>query len=601
MDVPRRRKVPKYDEYGNYLGDVREGDEPVAAAGGGAAHAPPAPAPRQEAACACAAPGPSTQVAGAARAASAREPMPPRRSRVPASAGTGGAGGAGGRPAPGRARASGPLLYCGMDTSLLSTPSRCTYTTHSELDLVLHRADRHLVYPPGGLDALRRMDPMRIAEERERQARARRGKEQGRAADGPADSTILGLNIRLDTPELIAEWIQQRRKRFPTARVVQEKRDKEAARAKRVRAAVPGQPPAAEEAREAARSAASRDDEGDSHGESSSSDSSDSDTASSSNSDMDLDADAVTSKAPVTEGEGEGEGPTRVPTRVPPPPAPAPAPARRVPRVVSHPFQVPDLLRQLLDREILQHVDALAQLIDFVLDNDMLAHVELRPGDAHAQQARRERVVVLREGEGEGEGEGGGEGEGEGDERAPRRALPPHASPTLRPLASLVWPDEPDPLVYLDPLRATDPKPLRHSELLALATDTQLRHILQPRSALHPHGETDAALQRALQTWAALPTPRHREAALQLMLGVGAQSPMHAHEAYAPPSVRVRAAAAAAAPASAPAGGRRIGETELFRLGLRVGPNEVRLVQHMAERVSHVTAKLEYDAALHGA
>ena len=40
--------------------------------------------------------------------------------------------------------------------------------------------------------------------------------------------------------------------------------------------------------------------------------------------------------------------------------------------------------------------------------------------------------------------------------------------------------------------------------------------------------------------------------------------------------------------------GRVIGETELFRLGLRVGPTEVRLIQHLAERVAAVTSGLEY-------
>ena len=50
---------------------------------------------------------------------------------------------------------------------------------------MLHRADRHLLYPPGGMEELKRRDPMRMAEEREKQVRLRKG--VTRAADGPAD------------------------------------------------------------------------------------------------------------------------------------------------------------------------------------------------------------------------------------------------------------------------------------------------------------------------------------------------------------------------------------------------------------------------------
>ncbi len=35
----------------------------------------------------------------------------------------------------------------------------------------------------------------------------------------------------------------------------------------------------------------------------------------------------------------------------------------------------------------------------------------------------------------------------------------------LRPLTSLMWPPEPDPMVFSDPLRRDDPKPLRPVEL----------------------------------------------------------------------------------------------------------------------------------------
>lgn len=237
---------------------------------------------------------------------------------------------------------------------------------------------------------------------------------------------------------------------------------------------------------------------------------------------------------------------------------------RAVPRAPArNPFAPPELLRKLLDREIAQHVDALAQLIRFVLDNDMLVHVERRAGDAAAQAAARARVVPL-------------------DGAAPA----PTAAPALRALVDLRWPDEPDPLVYLDPLRRTDPKPLRLAELEALATDATLRAILTPSTPLHPHGAVNETLREALRTWDALPSARHRDAALELVLGVGTQSPVYAHEAYTPPAQRARA----------PAGRRGVSEAELLRLGLRIGPDEVRAIQHMAERVSAVTTDAAYVA-----
>ena len=172
-EARKRKKVPRYDEYGNYLGDFA--DEPEIKATEVAKREP--------------------EVKAAAPAARA---VPPPVLRIPAAV----------RRAP-----TGPVFRCNMDTTLLEK-STCPFTASSEIELMLHRADRHLVYPPGGIDELRKKDPMRAAEERERLARLRKG--GVRAADGPPDSTIMGLNIRLDTPELVSEWIKQRKKRFPT-------------------------------------------------------------------------------------------------------------------------------------------------------------------------------------------------------------------------------------------------------------------------------------------------------------------------------------------------------------------------------------------------
>jgi len=450
---------------------------------------------------------------------------------------------------------------------------------------MLHRADRHLVYPPGGLDELRRRDPMRIAEERERQARMRRG--GSHATDGPADSTILGLNIRLDTPELVDEWIRQRRKRFPTAANMEQKRkdaERPTRRGTEWHVSVPNDSDTSSDASESDSSAAGT------------SDSDESDSSSSDGPPESASTRIEPSPRPDTrsvcrfyaQGHCSYGEQCRYLHDESKRPAPADEPAtkrRRMPRPPPpNPFAVPDLLHQLLQTEIVQHVDKLAQLIQFVLDNDMLRAVERQVGDAETQRQRRARVVVVASVEADGAADDAETG------KAPRNALLRPPSPALRALSELRWPPEPDPLIYLDPLRANDPKPLRPEELEALATDPKVRDILCPTTTLKPHGEVNEPLRRALETWDALPTSRHREAALQLILGVSAQSPMHAHEAYASPALRTRATPRAYNMQQ----GRVIGETELFRLGLRVGPTEVRLIQHLAERVAAVTSGLEY-------
>ncbi|WFD20647.1 hypothetical protein MCAP1_002896 [Malassezia caprae] len=528
--VRKPKKVPRYDEYGNYLGDVREDELKAIEEAAAKPLPPPVPA---------AAPRPPPSAAArpsGARPAPMAAPGPIRR------------------PPP---RHSGPLYHCGLDTTLFSQPSRCSFMATSELELMLHRADRHLVYPPGGIDELRRRDPMRVAEERERLARQRKG--GTRAADGPSDSTILGLNIKLDTPELIEEWIKQRKKRFPTAALIEQKQARSRLREQ------PRQGSSARAPSQAASSTApSATQSSPSHSVSSSdsdsstdssSDSSESDADSSSDSDMDPVRDAVSSKLDPDSPHGARPTPALLPAKRAPADGAARPKRRTVPRrAAPNPFEVPDLLRQLLEREILQHVDALAQWLDFVLDNDFLSCVERHQGEAAAQRARRAKVTDLSE-----------QAASEAVSEVPPRSLAPIASPPLRALDELEWPDEPDPLIYLDPLRAADPKPLRLSELETLAMDPTLRAILQPTSALHPRGEDNRALRRALETWRALPTPRHREAALQLILGVGADSPVHAHEAYAPAYQRVRGVPRSTNMQQ----GRVIGETELFRLGLR--------------------------------
>ena len=118
---PRRaRKVPQYDEYGNYLGDVRD-DELRKKEDTKQVQSPAIPSPRPR-------PPPPPEmrepIFRSGQAVSTQRPLPTKRART---------------------SATGPLLYCGADTTFLSHPSRCAYTTHSELELLLHRADRQFL------------------------------------------------------------------------------------------------------------------------------------------------------------------------------------------------------------------------------------------------------------------------------------------------------------------------------------------------------------------------------------------------------------------------------------------------------------------------
>lgn len=74
---------------------------------------------------------------------------------------------------------SGPIengqighLTCNHD---LST-HQCQWKSHSEVAMKLHRADRHLVYPSGGIHELERIDPLLEEERKEKAKRMRRGK-----------------------------------------------------------------------------------------------------------------------------------------------------------------------------------------------------------------------------------------------------------------------------------------------------------------------------------------------------------------------------------------------------------------------------------------
>jgi hypothetical protein len=490
---------------------------------------------------------------------------------------------------------------------------------------------------------------------------------------------IAGLNIALSTPELVAMWIRERKKRWPSAAVVARKREEawdEDARGmtrgrmpvKRPRIEGQEMPVAAEvEPREAPKPApeaevvqpvraaapdASEDEDSDDDGppEEATSRAPEPDPLasplSSSSSVSSDDSDDESEPAAVPEPLAPADEPTAASTSGRAPeetlarpsaptcrfwlqgrcnygsqcksqhrePAPAPAARRGAapaaekrrarPRAPPpNPFQAPHALRALLANEIAQHVNYVAQVVRFLVRNDALCGVEGTPGEAEEQRKRREKVQMLDE-----NGQPSVKAEDEpmpsaplhdgGLPTVPSTSTPGAASlfrppsPQLRALDSLSYPPEPDPMIFLDPLRAADVKPLTREQVLSIATDAPLRALLYPadQAALTPHGTHQRmapALWRALETLDALPSAAHRAAALELILGVSEQSPLHAHQLGAT-YVRPHAS-----------GGSRprvIGETELFRLGLRVSPDEVAVLRRLAQRVSELVGAVEFAA-----
>ncbi|KAN0065624.1 hypothetical protein ACQY0O_000753 [Thecaphora frezii] len=658
-------------------------------------------------------------------------------------------------------------------------PGRCRFSCSSQLALMLHKADRHLIYPEGGIEELRRRDPMLIAEERERQRRLRsrhrdapaasakpkdrsarvaatgRAEQAGdgdddhdhddddagsveadaRLLDGPPDATIAGLNIQLNTPELIAEWIRQRKKRWPTRENVEQKAKEAEERRKRSQmiygeravasrgarlrdrphdpasagntdtqdkrpdkrpkvesvandAAAPSLSLVAQPSHAEASDAESDDSGPPSEasvrpppdiaaaagpGNSSSSSSSSSSEDSSSDSDSDSE-DSDDDGAPLELSSKLADQPAAAPGRTDTrpicrhylqgscsygdrcrkrheqPDAAAQAAAatntdinakagagvtkpqrRPQPRAPPpNPFARPDLLHQLLRNEIAKHVNAVAQAIRFIVDNDMLIHVESREGLAEEQRRRRGLVQVVGEAAApattttststaaarredqleeprleqplvEGalpvlsvtwpDSADAGD-EGSTSAAAMRKsALYRPSSPLLRPLSTLKYPPEPDPLIFLDPLRRDDPKPLLPSQLISIATDPAIRSILTPTSALFPAGQKRKGLERALVSLDALPSDAYRNAAIEMVLGVSAQTPAWAHETYA----RTAAAARSHQGLTASVGGRKVTETDLFRLGLRVGHEEVGQLRSLADCISRIVQGPEAD------
>ncbi|EST10049.2 Nuclear fragile X mental retardation-interacting protein 1, conserved domain protein [Kalmanozyma brasiliensis GHG001] len=604
-----------------------------------------------------------------------------------------------------------------------ATPFKCNFRTHSHLALVLHKADRHLIYPDGGVDELKRLDPMLIAEQREQQRRMRqnqrrqphplpnrprrpsigenededdgasdgseeddtdsddsedddteddssdadsqpvqapqsKAQDSARVLDGPADATISGLNIQLDSPELIAEWINQRKKRWPTQSVVQEKLKDRQERQQRSEAiygprptpfgkrpredAVSSRPVASEQAATSSVDADKRQ-RIDVKADTGAAPAENADPAGDDDSDSDDDApEEVSSKVAVPSLEEEasvasphtrpGQPEDRRPicthflqgrcnygdrckkrhdtapkasavssshsqqhqaakTMRRPHPRPPP----------TNPFDQPDLLRQLLRNEIEKHVDAVGQAIRFIVDNDMLLHVETEEVQAEEQRERRAKIQIVSadvEDAAQPKDESNQEqtapsstmiespsinepliagalavtqSQSDDTNRPGRSSLYQRPSPTLRALSELTYPPEPDPLIYLDPLRRDDPKPLLPSQLVRIAKDPVIRSVLTPSTPLHPHGHKPASLERAVISLDALPTDLYRNAAIEMILGIASNAPQQHSGGLVVTSKDGR---------------RKVSETDLFRMGLRVGGDEVLAIKKLADRLS---------------
>ncbi|KAK0530822.1 hypothetical protein OC834_003179 [Tilletia horrida] len=468
------------------------------------------------------------------------------------------------------------------------------------------------------------------------------------ATDGPPDATIQGLNIRLDHPLLIEHWIAERKKRWPTRAVIEQKERDAVWR-------LPGSSSGSQsrkrkrtevEQQQQGGNADAGNDQGKGKGKareqdagkaSSSGDSATSDSDSSSSEDEDEEGSDAEAKdenpaddkeeADAEDLDGPADGdPVKVEgnndareARTPALPArkadeksttqtPARSQPSQPPRKVrprprgppANPFARPSssLLHALLRREIASHTNAVLQFFRFLVLNGFLIGVERKRGDAE-EALRRARLIIEEPGSSKAE-----EARQLGTDAA--EVSKPGKTKTnieLRPLSSLAFPPAPDPLTFLDPLRALDPFPLTHEQLIASCEDDAIRDALAKCSA--PQSELagadgkqrESGLTTAIRTLDALPTEQHRTAALELILhvvpgGAGPGQPAinpHLGAVWQPPP----SSSSSSGPQQKP-----ISETELFRLGLRVGFAEQDDIRLIAERISAVLAQVPVHAAL---
>jgi len=238
--------------------------------------------------------------------------------------------------------------------------------------------------------------------------------------------------------------------------------------------------------------------------------------------------------------------------------------------------------------------------------NSFLIGIERKRGDA--EEALRRSRLVVEVGDSRAEKAAEQEDEATVDGLKDGPSAQSHKV-TIRPLSSLAYPPAPDPLTFLDPLRALDPFPLTHEQLVAFCEDDAIRDAFAPctlplssdQSAPAPTSrQRESSLTTAIRTLDALPTEAHRTAALELILhhvndaatgGGGARS-IHPHlgAIWHPPT--------ALNSSNDRHQQKPISETELFRLGLRVGFGEQEVLRLIAERVSVLLEQVPVHAAL---
>lgn len=241
-----------------------------------------------------------------------------------------------------------------------------------------------------------------------------------------------------------------------------------------------------------------------------------------------------------------------------------------------NPFEAPHLLRALLKNEIAQHVNYVAQVVRFLVRNDYLEGFEEKEGEAAALAQRRSLIKEESTDQIKAENEETlalGKPLVDGALPILGNTIMEPAPRPLKPLQSLSLPPEPDPLAFMDPLRANDPKPLLLAQYRQIAADGGIR-----ASILDEQGKLSASMIQALSTLDDLPSYAHRSSAIELILGVSEQSQLHPHQIG---STFVRSD-------RNPSSSRVIGEAELFRCGLRVGPVEIGKIRQLAARVSDV-------------
>ncbi|PBL01088.1 hypothetical protein ARMGADRAFT_1073398 [Armillaria gallica] len=263
--------------------------------------------------------------------------------------------------------------------------SRCTYKsctfTGSQKSVETHMMDRHLIFPPGW-DKQKKTDNWDADP-------SLKGK----------SVPIQGTTLVLDSPEVLDSWLAERRKRWPSDHRVQEKKRKQEeaiargqlsveelglfSRKRQRTAGNEPRPPnrGRQRGRGHVRGAADSGWRGRGRGRGGAhpapvqprveTDSSSSDSNSSDNGEPEVLSSKVTS-SPAVDHPPALPSKNIVPISRPPP---------RKPLQPTRPSQ-PTLLRNLLLPEIRMTVSNLSQAIRFLVQNDFLRNVELKPGEA---------------------------------------------------------------------------------------------------------------------------------------------------------------------------------------------------------------------------